>query len=93
MADLQGELLRMAATHPRLPRAAPAKVSPVLEAVTLVLTRAERPMRACEIHAAAEELSGQPLLWTSVKGALAAYACNEDARFRRIRRGVYELAR
>ena len=94
LADLHGDLLRTAATHPRLPRAAlPARVSLVLDTITLVLERAERPMRACEIHAAAEELAGQPLLWTSVKGTLAAYACGADARFRRIRRGVYELAR
>jgi len=29
-------------------------------------------MRACEIHREAEQLVGEPLLWTSVKAALAA---------------------
>ena len=62
LVGLHGELLRTAATHPKLPRAAPARVSPVLKTVTLVLEQAERPIRAWEIHAATEELAGQPLL-------------------------------
>ncbi len=60
--------------------------------VTLVLARAARPMRAREIHAAASELAGSPLHWSSVKGILSAYTLGGDHRFRRIRRGVYELA-
>ena len=92
LVDLHGELLRTAATHPRLPRPAPARVSPVLETVTLVLEQAGRPMRACEIHAVAEQLAGTPLLSSSVKGTLAAYSCGEARRFRRMSRGVYQMA-
>ncbi len=48
-------------------------------------------MRAREIHTTAEQLLGAPLLWTSVKGTLAAYASGCNPRFRRVRRGVYQL--
>lgn len=71
----------------------PAKVSLVLETVTMVLDRAGKPMRAREIHAAACELVGEPLLWKSVKAALSANVTGEHPRFRRVRHGVYQLAR
>jgi len=48
-------------------------------------------MRAREIHAAAEQLAGEPLLWTSVKAALAAYAEGSEPRFERVRRGYYRI--
>jgi hypothetical protein len=89
---LHDELLRRASVNPRVPRSVLAKVSPVLETVTLVLELAGEPMRAREIHAAAEQLLGQPLRWTSVKGALAGYASGPERRFRRVRRGVYGIA-
>jgi len=90
VAALHDELLHKASADPREPRPAPAKVSQVLETVTLVLERAGKPMLAREIHAAACELAGEPLLWSSVKGTLAAYASGSDPRFRRIRRGMYQ---
>jgi hypothetical protein len=92
LAGLQRRLLAKTATNPRQPRSAPAKVSPVLENVTLVVEQAGRPMRAREIHTTAEELAGEPLLWTSVKAALAGGACGRSPRFRRVGHGVYELA-
>ena len=48
-------------------------------------------MLAREIHAAAEQLAGEPLLWTSVKAALAANAEGGEARFERVRRGNYRI--
>ena len=78
---------------PRQARAAPAKASRVRETVTLVLERADRPMRAREIHTAAQELAGETLLWTSVKAALAAGASGCSPRFQRVRHGVYKSAR
>jgi len=63
----------------------------VLETVTLVLELAGKPMRARDIHAAAEQLAGEPLRWTSVKAALAAYAEGSEARFDRIRHGCYRI--
>jgi hypothetical protein len=77
--------------NPREPQPIPAKVSPVLETVTLVLELAGKPMRAREIHAAAEQLSGKPLRWSSVKGALAAYAEGSNPRFERVCRGHYRV--
>ena len=89
---LHDELLRRALVNPREPRPAPAKVSPVLETVTLVLERAGGPMRAREIHAAAEKLAGAPLLWESVRAALSANLTGEHPRFQRVRHGVYQKA-
>jgi hypothetical protein len=66
-------------------------VSPVLETVTLVLEQAGDPMQVREIHAAAEQLAGEPLRWTSVKAALAACADGSEARFKRVRRGNYRI--
>ena len=48
-------------------------------------------MRAREIHVEAEQLADEPLRWTSVKAALAAYAEGSEARFERIRRGCYRI--
>jgi hypothetical protein len=90
---LHDELLRRALANPREPRPAPARVRPVLESVTLVLERAGEPMRAREIHMAACELVGEPLLWESVKAALSADVTGEHPRFQRVRYGVYQLAR
>ena len=93
--ECQQILLQKATEAPlRLrPRPAWPRRSPVLETVTRVLERAEQPMRACEIHLAACELHGRPLRWPSVKDALSAYTRGGDRRFRRLRRGVYQLAR
>ena len=90
---LHDELLCRASIDPREPRPAPTKVSPVLETVTLVLERAGKPMRAREIHAAAEDLVGESLLGTSVKAALAAGVSGPRPRFRRVRHGVYKTAK
>jgi len=66
----------------------------VLEIVTTVLELAGEPMRAREIHAAAGELIGESIRWSSVKGILSAHTIGGgDRRFRRIRRGCYELTR
>jgi hypothetical protein len=91
LAELHGRLLAKAAVNLILPRSAPPRLSPVLETVTRVLEEAGRPLRACQIHAAAERLAGGPLLWSSVKGTLAGYSGGDAPRFRRISRGVYEL--
>jgi hypothetical protein len=90
---LRDALLRRALVNPRKPRPAPAKVSPVLETVTLVLELAGKPMRAREIHAAAEQLAGEPLRWNSVKAALATGGASKRPRFRRISHGVYQTAK
>ena len=48
-------------------------------------------MRAGDIHAVAELLTGEALRWTSVKAALAG-AASRTRRFQRISHGVYERA-
>ena len=88
---LQSELLQKATDNPRKPRTAPPKPTPVLDLVTLVLTHAGQPMRAREIHAAAEQAAGASLLWPSVKAALAAGASGDLPRFQRVCRGVYTI--
>ena len=92
LGALHDELLAKALVNPREPRSTPAKVSPVLETVTLVLDSAEEPMRGREIHATAEKLVSEPLCWTSVKAALVTEKAGKSPRFRRVRRGVYQTA-
>jgi hypothetical protein len=65
----------------------------VLETVIRVLEQAGDPMQVWEIHEAAEQLAGEPLLWKSVKAALAVNAEGEEARFERVRRGYYRIKR
>jgi hypothetical protein len=85
-------LLAKAATAPVVPRRVPGRRIPVLEIVTSVLELAGEPLRVCEIHAAAAELIGKSIGWSSVKGILSAHTIGGDRRFRRIRgRGCYEL--
>jgi hypothetical protein len=93
ITELHETLVQKAAESPQAPRPVPSRPSPVLETVALVLTLAREPMRAREIHAAAEQLAGAPLLWPSVKAALAAGASGDLPRFRRMRHGVYTIAR
>ena len=93
LIELHPILLGRAAETPRQPRPAPPKGAPVLEAVTSVLGRSSAPMRTIEIHAAAEELLGRPLLRSSVRGILSAHTLGSGHHFNRLRRGVYELRR
>jgi hypothetical protein len=93
LVELHRTLLKRSVQRPRQPRPAPPRAAPVLETVTFVLEVADRPMRAREIHAAATELLHAPLRWRSVKGVLSAYTIGGDRRFRRVRHGVYELAK
>jgi len=44
----------------------------LLSVLSRVLDPADPPMSACENHRATERFPGEPLLWTSVKAALAA---------------------
>jgi len=91
LGALRDELLRRASAGPREPRPALRRPARVLATITRVLEEAEGPMRAREIHAAAEQLAGEPLRWTSVKGTLAAYAEGCESRFERVRRGYYRI--
>ena len=85
-------LVAKAVLSPRVQRPIPAGIPPVAAIVSGVLADAARPMRACEVHRAAEEAFGAALRWKSVKAALAAGARGEVARFERVSYGVYQLA-
>ena len=54
-----------------------------------VLAMAERPLRACEIHAAAQELAGIPLSWNTVKDCLHKNAGRPDSPLERVSHGRY----
>jgi hypothetical protein len=64
----------------------------VLTAVVQVLADREEPMRAKDIHTAVEALVGEPVAWSSIKGALADHASGSSRRFVRVPRGRYVLA-
>jgi len=90
--DSRKHLLEKAVIEPREPRAIPGGRDPVLETVTRVLECAVKPLRACEVHNAAEDLLQRPLKWSSVKAALAANAVGRQPRFRRTSYGRYRLS-
>jgi len=102
--DLQGSLGRLAEklaavrASSELRRQAvacrqrPRRPGWVLKAIVQVLADQEEPMRAKDIHAAVEASVGEPVSWSSIKGALADHASGSSRRFVRIARGRYTLA-
>ena len=54
-----------------------------------VLAGAEGPLRAREVHAAAEELAGTPLSWNTVKDCLHKHARRPDSPIERVGHGRY----
>jgi hypothetical protein len=65
----------------------------VLAAVTEALENSAEPMRATAIHAAVEELLGEPVAWSSVKNGLASNISGKSPRFERVGRGRYRIRR
>jgi hypothetical protein len=63
----------------------------VLKAVVQVLADRGEPMRATDIRAAVEALLGEPVAWSSIKGALASNVSGSSPRLVRIARGRYTL--
>jgi hypothetical protein len=64
----------------------------VVAAIIEVLEAAGEPMRTRKIHAAVEELVGEPVSWSSVKNCLASDVGGKSPRFERVGRGRYRLA-
>jgi hypothetical protein len=64
----------------------------VQEAVLRVLAAAEGPLRAREIHVAAEELAGNPLSWNTVKDCLHKNARRPDSPVERVSHGSYRMS-
>jgi hypothetical protein len=75
-----------------VPRPKRRKPQPVLKAIVEILESVDGPMHARDIHAAAEELLGAAVSWSSLKDCLSTHAQGERPRFRRLRRGWYRLA-
>lgn len=65
----------------------------VLTAVIKVLERSAEPMRAIAIHAAIEDLLGEPVAWSSVKNCLSEGTHRQPPRFERTGRGLYRIKR
>ena len=61
----------------------------VQEAVIQVLAAADKPLRAREIHSAAEELAGTLLSWNTVKDCLHKNARRPDSPIERVGHGRY----
>jgi hypothetical protein len=61
-------------------------------AVMSALGEAAEPLRVREICVAVEELLGERVPYSTVKDALSAHSGRADHRFRRTRRGRYELS-
>ena len=99
---LQARLPRLAALHKRLLARTPGaevvgrplrrRQGALLDAVTTVLERASCPLRVREVHAAVEELYGEPVPFSSVNEALSTHAHGDAGRFRRVCYGTYEVA-
>lgn len=63
----------------------------VPNAIMSVLSSADQPMRAREIHEAVMALLEQPVTYSSVKACLADKARGAEAPFERTARGCYRL--
>jgi hypothetical protein len=61
----------------------------VQKTVIRVLAAADRPLRAREIHAAAQELAEAPLSWNTVKDCLHKHARRADNPIERVSHGRY----
>ena len=61
----------------------------VQDAVIRVLTVADGPLRTREIHAAAQEVTGTPLSWNTVKDCLHKNARRPDSPIERVGHGRY----
>lgn len=74
-------------------RQRPRRPGWVLKAIVQVLADRGEPMQVKDIHEAVEALVGEPVLPPSVKGGLAKNVAGSSARFVRVARGRYILAR
>jgi len=61
----------------------------VQQAVIRALAEADRPLRAREIHQAAQKLAGIPLSWNTVKDCLHTNARRPDSPIERVSHGRY----
>ena len=58
-----------------------------------MLAAADGPLRAREIHAAAEKLAGTQLSWNTVKDCLHKHARRPESLIERVSHGRYRVAK
>ena len=96
LRHLSGKLDELASSRakPRRSGRIDRRIRPgvVLDAVVSVLSSADRPMQAREIHEAVLALVGRPVPYSSVKARLADKAQGAEAPFERLARGCYRLS-
>jgi hypothetical protein len=94
LAKLEELRARLLARAPRgrAPRLARRRQGALLEAITSVLEPEAGSLRVRDIHAAVEELFGEPVPFSSINEALSTHSAGPGARFRRARYGSYERA-
>jgi hypothetical protein len=63
----------------------------IQEAVIRAPAQADRPLRARDIHGAAQKLAGTPLSWNTVKDCLHKNARRPDSPIERVGHGCYRL--
>lgn len=86
---LAGSLAARSATKTRLHSQIRPQAGVIQEAVIAVLAAAERPLRAREIHAAAENLARTSLSWNTVKDCLHKNARRPNGPIERVSHGCY----
>jgi hypothetical protein len=92
LAILQAGLHALSLFNPKTPLSPPPRVGAVIGTITSVLELAGQPMRARDIHTAAEELLRRPIKWTSVKATLAEHAGGPRPSFQRTDNGHCRIA-
>jgi hypothetical protein len=89
-ADLVGRLEQLPAAEPAVQRAIPRRSGVVRRTVFQVLAASKDPLRAREIHTAAESLAGEPLCWNTVKDCLHKNARRPGSPIVRVSHGHYQ---
>jgi hypothetical protein len=87
---LTRSLVRRPAPPNALRSQIPRRAGAVQAAVIAALARAEQPLRAREVHAAAEELAATRLSWNTVKDCLHKNARRPTSPIERVRHGLYK---
>ena len=86
---LSGSLAARPGPEAQAQRQIRRRAGAVQEAVIRVLAAADRPLRAREIHTAAQHLAGTPLSWNTVKDCLHKNARRLDSPVERVDHGRY----
>lgn len=91
IASLHAGVLRDSSSGLLTPAAQKPRIGGITDAVTTVLRLAAGPMRASDVHRAAEELTGLSIKLTTVKATLATHSSGVRPRFVRVGYGRYEI--